>query len=446
MLKNPVEKNLIFEKKQLTEGFFSGCKKTQKVGIEFEKIGVYEKNFQAAKYEDVVRLMLQYNKGELNGIFDGKSIIGMSCDDGNITLEPGSQFELSLLPQENITDIKQKIDQYNKETAELGEKLGIIWLGYGIQPLSTYKSIKVIPKKRYELMGKYLPTVAAKPLVMMRETAGIQVGLDYSDEADAMKKFALALKLSPIVCAIFSNSPVRGGKLTKYKSYRALSWLNTDNARCGLVSEKIFQKNTDFSFEDYAEVLLDVPMIFIERPLESTGAIPVQNLTFRQYLKSGWLGFNATVEDWELHCSLYFPDVRIKTYLEIRNHDNQRQNLIPAIPALWKGLLYNNDAIVAANELLQTFTYRDFQAVRQKVPRYGLDFSVKKCKISELAKEITGISYQSLKTAGHGEESCLEPLIELLNKGLTPADIIISNWQNCSNNNLFELINYSKIA
>ena len=93
-------------------------------------------------------------------------------------------------------------------------------------------------------MSSYLPEVASKPLVMMRETAGIQVGMDFCDEQDAMRKFRLALKLSPVVSAIFSNSPVRNGKLTKYKSYRALSWLSTDNARCGLVSPKIFKKKS----------------------------------------------------------------------------------------------------------------------------------------------------------------------------------------------------------
>ena len=446
MLKNPVEKNLILEKDQLTEVFYSGCKTSKKTGIEFEKIPIYTKNSLAVQYEDIVRLMLQYNNGDWNGIFDGKSIIGMNGNNGSITLEPGAQFELSLNPVEKISEIQKQIEKYNKETAILGEKLGITWLGYGIQPLSTFKNIKVIPKKRYALMTKYLPTVAAKPLVMMRETAGIQVGIDYADEADAMRKFTLALKLSAIISAVFSNSPVRNGKLTKFKSYRALSWLSTDNARCGLVSPKIFKKNSSFSFSDYAEVLLDVPMIFIERPLECTGAIPVRNLTFRQFLKSGYLGFNPTVEDWMLHSSLYFPDVRLKSYIEIRNHDNQRNELIPAIPAFWKGLLYNNDAICAAEQIVNQLTYQDFQYIRHKAPKFGLDFSLRNTKISELAYEILKISYESLKNDGSRDEQYLEPVMEQVKKAITPADIIISNWQNIWKNKLSELIKYTKLC
>lgn len=125
-----------------------------------------------------------------------------------------------------------------KKHHQIAEQFGIYWLGYGIQPVSTYKNIHIIPKKRYEYMTKYLPTVAKKPLVMRRETSGIQASFDYKDEADAMRKFAFALKLSPIVSAAFANSPVRNGRLTKYKSNRAASWLDTDNDRAGLVSAR----------------------------------------------------------------------------------------------------------------------------------------------------------------------------------------------------------------
>lgn len=446
MLKSSVEKNLILEKSQLTKSFYSGCKTSQSVGIEFEKIPVYTKNGKAVQYEDIVRIMLQYTNGDWNGLFSGRSLIGMENSIFHLTLEPGSQLELSIDPQKNVHEIKKLLEKYNSDTAILGDKLGITWLGYGIQPLSTFKNIKVIPKKRYALMSRYLPTVGTKPLVMMRETAGIQTGIDYSSEEDAMRKFGLSLKLSPIMSAVYSNSPVRNGNLTRYKSYRALSWLSTDNARCGLVSSKLFRKNSSFSFSDYVEVLLDVPMIFIERPLESTGAIPVSNLTFREYLRSGYQGFNPTIEDWELHSSLYFPDVRLKTYLEIRNHDNQKDALIPSIPAFWKGILYNKSAMDEVETILSRYSYSDFCTMRKKAPKYGLDFSVGQRKLTELAYEIINISYQSLKTVDTGEDEYLLPLKRLVKLGMTPADVIINKWQNEWKNKLFDLIEYSKLS
>lgn len=427
----------------LTKSYYCGCKTDETTGIEFEKLPVYSLNYKSVKYEDIARFMLQFKNGGWMGAYSDGHIIGLNNDDGAITLEPGSQFELSLNPVSSLNVIKEKIDVYNQKTAQLGDKLGITWLGYGIQPLSTNKNIEIIPKKRYECMTEYLPKVASKPLVMMRETSGIQVGIDYSSHEDAMKKLSTALKLSPIVSAIFANSPIRNGKLTRYKSYRAYSWLHTDSERCGLISPKLFNKTPEFSFEDYAQILLDVPMIFIERPHSIGGAIPVKNLTFRKFIEEGYCGLTATIDDWDLHCSLYFPDVRLKSYIEIRNQDNQRSPLIPAIPAFWKGIMYNKDALDAIGELLKVFTYPDFEYLRYKTPRAGLELKIKKTSLKEIAQEIISISYNSLKNTN--EESLLEPIKELIDAGLVPADIIIKNWDGCWNKDLSKLIDYTAL-
>ena len=442
MLKQIADKKNINDISILTEIFRSGCKSSKKTGIEYEKIGIYAKNYKAVNYPDIARFLQTYKNGIWSGIYEGNNIIGLKNETGTISLEPGSQFELSLNPRDTIGEIAEKIDNYNKITAKIAQNSGIIWLGYGIQPLSTNKNIKIIPKKRYEYMTQYLPTVAKKPLVMMRETAGIQTGLDYQSEEDAMQKLSLALKLSPIVSAMFANSPVRNGKLTGYKSYRALSWLHTDSDRCGLVSSKLFERDFEFTFEDYAKILLNVPMIFIERP--ETGAIPVKNLTFARFLNEGYEGFSAQIEDWKLHLSLYFPDVRLKSYLEIRNHDNQRSDLICAVPAFWKGLLYNKNALSAAEELIKPLNYIDFEYLRRKTPKCGLNLNIRGINIAEIAKELVKISYSSLSELKNCEEKHLEPLIELVSQGLTPADIIIKNWNGCWNGDLRQLINYSK--
>ena len=444
MLKQIAERKNIIDTSVLTEIFRSGCKSSEKVGIEYEKLGVYEKNFKAVRYPDIARFLQTYKNGNWSAVYEGNNIIGLKNETGTISLEPGSQFELSLNPQDTIGQIAEKIEDYNKTTAQIAEKMGIIWLGYGIQPLSTNKNIKIIPKKRYEYMTQYLPTVAKKPLVMMRETSGIQTGIDYRSEEDAMRKMSLALKLSPIVSAMFANSPIRNGKLSGYKSYRALSWLHTDNDRCGLVSAKLFERDFEFTFEDYAKILLDVPMIFIERA--GIGAIPVKNLTFARFLKDGYEGFSAKIEDWELHLSLYFPDVRLKSYLEIRNHDNQRSGLICAVPAFWKGLMYDENAFNAAEETVKSFNYIDFEYMRRKTPKCGLNLNIRGHKIADIALELLKISHSSLKSAQNNEEKYLEPIIELAAQGLTPADVIIKNWNGCWNRGLGRLIAYSKLG
>lgn len=434
----------------LTDIFYSGIKSEEivsqkNVGIEFEKLPVKISDYRAVPYYDIARFLQEYKKDFGIPITENNAILGIDGDIGTITLEPGSQTEISLNPTSNLLHAKITLDNYNKKTAMIAKRLGFCWLGCGIQPVSTYRNINIIPKKRYEYMTKYLPTVAKKPLIMMRETTGIQASVDYLSEEDAMKKFAFALKLSPIVSAMFSNSPIRNGRLTKFKSNRAASWLDTDNDRCGLVSAKVF--SGEFSFEDYAQILLDVPMIFIEREINGIKtAIKIENVTFRQFLKNGYESFYATEKDWETHLSLYFSDVRFKNYIEIRNHDSQRTDLICAVPALWKGLIYNENAICEVDNLLKNLNYFDISYLRKIVPKHGLDIKIKGHSLSDYAREILDISYNSLKTYGLGEEKLLEPLKGLVDRGTTPADIVIEKWHNEWCQDISKLVEYNKLT
>ena len=163
MLKQIADTKNINDLDFLTEIFCSGCKTGEKTGIEFEKIGVYSDSLKAVRYPDIARFLQTFKNGNWSGVYEGNNIIGLKNETGTISLEPGSQLEISLNPLDTIAEIENKITEYNKITARIAEKMGIIWLGYGIQPLSTNKNIKIIPKKRYEYMTRYLPTVAKSP-------------------------------------------------------------------------------------------------------------------------------------------------------------------------------------------------------------------------------------------------------------------------------------------
>jgi len=412
--------NYICSKSELTEIFYSGCKTTQSLGLEYEKLPVYKSNYRAVSYNDICKIILEMENDKRTVIFEDENPMGLLTENGHISLEPGCQFELSLNPLKDIFEIRKQLDLYNQETKEIADKFGILWLGTGIQPVSTNENIKIIPKKRYAQMTKYLPTRAKYPFVMMRETAGIQVGMDYFCEEDAISKLKTAIKLSPIVCTMFSNSPLRNLQKTGKKSFRAFSWLNTDEDRCGLISEKLFTQ--DFSFDDYRDVLLSVPMIFIQR---DNRCIYVGNLNFGEFLKNGYEGHRATMDDWLTHLSLYFTDVRLKTYLEIRNHDSQSSEMITAVPAIWKAILYNKDAQNEIDMVLKKAKYQDFQELRYYAPNKGYDMKFLNYPLYDLAKEIMNISMQSLVMMKTGEEQFLEPLLNLVKKNKTPADIIL---------------------
>ena len=260
---------------------------------------------------------------------------------------------------------------------------------------------------------------------MMRETAGIQSNFDYKSEEDAIKKLSLALKMSPIISAIYSNSPIRANKNTGYKSFRANSWLNVDEDRCGYISQKLFDKTQKFTFMDYVEILLDVPMIFVQR---GKTCFPT-NQTFREFMRDGLLGIYANMEDWYNHLSLYFPDVRLKSYVEIRNHDAQNPVMTFSVPAFWKGIMYNSEAMEEIEKILSKYEYEDFIQLRKTTPVVGIDAKLGNLQIIDLIKEFFDISYASLRENKKQECRYLEPVYEYISLKRVPAEKLIDDFR-----------------
>ena len=253
--------------------------------------------------------------------------------------------------------------------------------------------------------------------VMMRETAGIQVGIDYKNEQDAMRKFNLANKISPFTTAMYANSNIRGGVDTGYKSFRALAWLNTDNERCGFATK--FKEN--MQFEDYVKTVLNVPVIYIVRNnqyININGSI-----NFKQFINNGYEGYDATIEDFKLHANLFFPEIRLRNFIEIRNHDCVDEKYMYSLLALYKGIFYNSDALIATEELLKQFSYNDIAEFRYNVPRLALKTKVKKHCVNDITKEILQIANDSLKQKKDNDIEFLETIIELNSQGLCPVDL-----------------------
>ena len=407
------------EYNQLLEEFILGCKNTQKIGMEYERIPVHKSNGEVVSYYGeygMCELLREIAKEDnWDYILDNTNIIGLKKLHDTITLEPGCQFELSIEPQDCITDLKNKIEEIDTNIKPLLDKFGIELINKGVSPKTTYRNIDLLPKQRYAIMANYLWGILSD--VMMRETAGIQVGIDYRSETDAIRKFNLANLMMPFVTAMFANSKIRGGVDTGYKSFRALAWLNTDNERCGFAT-----KFTDgMCFRDYVNRLLDTPMIFINR--ENRTVSLNGRLTFKQFMEKGYEGFEANLDDWKLHANLYFPEVRLRNFIEIRNHDCVGGDLKYSIPALYKGIMYNISAMEETENLLGKYFYKEINELRYNVAKYGIRSKLRNQKISNICNEIVKIAYHSLKTQGDDEEKYLEPIKELISKNKMPADL-----------------------
>jgi len=416
--------------------FKQGCKTEQTVGLEYERLPIVSATSKACDYSSefgICNFLRNFAREEnWDYITDDYNIIGLKQEHDTITLEPGCQLELSIKPENNIFDLKNKIDKIDAFMKPILDKFGINLLGYGVSPLSTNKNIRLIPKKRYEIMAKYLWGILSD--VMMRETAGVQCCIDFSSEEDAMEKYRIANKLSPFMTAMFANSPIRGGVDTGYKSFRALSWLNTDNDRCGFVG----RIEDNVSFDDYVDYLLETPMIFINR---GDSVISLNGkMSFSEFMQNE--DYDAEIEDFELHANLYFPEVRLRNFIEIRNHDCVGKDFQYSIPAIYKGILYNKTAMNEINDLFKDFEYKDFAEARYNVPKTAMNTKIGKYFIKDYAKEILYIAEKSLIEMNTNEEKFLEPIKELAEQGICPADILIKNWYGLWNKDIKKLIRY----
>ncbi len=322
----------IRNKEDLLEIFHESMKPSSefRIGAEAEKFGVFRESKKPIQYEDasssgIVNILHELSEkfGWVKDLEHERSpLIALKRGMGSITLEPGAQLELSGAPHENLHDVNFEMNIHLDELEQISKPLGIEWLGVGFHPFSKIEELSWVPKPRYGIMKTYLPTRGIQGLNMMLRTSTVQANFDYSSEEFAMRCLNVGLRLSPLVTAIFANSPFVEGKRWGGKSYRAKVWLDVDGSRQGLLPELMVKGK---KFSDYVEWALDAPMFLIKR---GDQIIENTNQTFREFLKVGKGGLKATQSDWQMHINSMFPEVRLKRTIEMRCADS----LMQAIP------------------------------------------------------------------------------------------------------------------
>ena len=244
---------------------------------------------------------------------------------GTISLEPGGQFELSGAPVETLHDTADETQTHLIEVLDVGEDLQIGFLGLGFSPKWRLEDVPRMPKQRYDVMTRYMPMVGSRGLDMMYRTATVQVNLDFSNEADMVKKLRVSLALQPIATALFASSPFTEGKPNGFQSMRSEVWRDTDKRRTGTLP---FAFESGMGYERYADYALDVPMYFVYR---AGKYIDVAGSSFRDFMAGKLKGFEGqypTIDDWSDHLTTLFPEVRLKRFLEMRGADGGRWNSI----------------------------------------------------------------------------------------------------------------------
>ena len=424
----------------LKDYFIQGFKKLDdlQVGVEWEKIGVYRKTLKAIRYagskgvEAIFKKLIARNGWE--PIRQGAYIIALKKGRSSITLEPGGQIELSGQKSKFLDKNANELRRHLEEIKKVSGPMGIAWLGIGLQPVSTHQEIAWVPKKRYRIMRETLKNKGSLTYAMMKETASIQISLDYTDERDAIEKLRLGLALSPLLTAIYANSPIAQGGLSGFYSRRAYIWRHTAPERTGIIPQAF---KPGFNFEGYIEYALSVPLLFLIR---GEKWIRVPRLTFGQFLKRGFGSWKPEASDWDMHLTTLFTETRLKKYVEIRSMDCQKTTLGMSAPALLKGIFYDGASRKNAWGLLSDLSIKERLKLSEEVPVKGLKTRFKNKTLLEPARELvrlaeTGLARLTKRRLALSDESkYLEPLKRILfERKITPAEILIECFSRAGN-------------
>jgi len=427
----------ITDRRQLVEYHASGSKPPAawRVGTEHEKFVFRHSDRRRAPYEGpdgigaLLNGMLRFG---WEPVYEGNNIIALENDARcSITLEPGGQFELSGAPLETIHQTCDEVHEHLRQVREVCDELGLGMLGLGFDPTSRREDVGWMPKGRYRIMRDYMPKKGGHGLDMMLRTCTVQANLDYQSEADMVKKFRVSLALQPVAGALFANSPFTEGKPNGFQSYRSFVWTDLDPDRTGTLP---FVFDQGFGFERYVDYLLDVPMYFVYR---DGRYIDASGQSFHDFL-AGRLpalpGEVPTMTDWVDHSTTAFPEVRLKTFLEMRGADGGPWRRLCALPAFWVGLLYDQVALDAAYELIADWTTAEREAMRAEVPRLGLDARIRSRTLRDVALEVLDFAREGLhrrarrSQGGEDETHFLDTLFSIAGSGRTPAAEMLEDF------------------
>jgi glutamate--cysteine ligase len=429
---------------QLIEELASGCKPKAawRIGTEHEKFPFLTDTLEPVPYHGSrsIKALLEGLRDRFGwtGVYEGDNIIALSDPNGlgNVSLEPGGQFELSGAPLASVHETCEEVHEHLSQVREVGDRLGIGFLGLGASPLWSRAETPVMPKGRYGIMAPYMDRVGRYGRDMMFRTCTVQVNLDFSSELDMVQKLRVSLALQPVATALFANSPFLDGKPNGYLSFRSEVWRDTDNARAGMLP---FVFEHGMSFERYVDYALDVPMYFIMRDGKY---INTAGESFRSFLQ-GRLpqlpGEKPVIKDWADHLTTIFPEVRLKKYLEMRGADSGPWRRLCALPALWVGLLYHQPSLDAAWDLVKSWTAEERQALRDDVPRQALNARIGSRTVREISAEVLRLSRAGLDARGLSgckgrmESAFLDTLDETVATGKTAGENLLAlyhgSWQ-----------------
>ncbi len=343
-------------------------------------------------------------------------------DGAQITFEPGAQIEYSSAPHPDligvITTMNDFICQLNQVLAESN-----IWLFHGgLNPWYNIEDVGLqMRKERYQNMNNFFAARGPFGQKMMRLSTSLQVNLDVGTAEVAPRRWLAANLMAPIMTAAFANSPFVEGKVAGAKSFRSIIWQNLDPTRTG------FQRGLEAAdyrpcpVEQYLDFAVDAYCMFL--PDESGNMVFDGHFrTFRHWMECGFRGYYPTMDDWMMHLSTLFPEVRPRGFYEIRYLDALCASywMIPGI--VLTHILYDETAREQVIEWLSPYRTTLTGMLREAATR-GLDDD----ELAGLTKRVFELA---LTTASGREDERLVRILDQFMREFTlqqrcPADELL---------------------
>ncbi|MEC7983971.1 MAG: glutamate-cysteine ligase family protein [Myxococcota bacterium] len=404
---------------------YGASKEHWRIGGEYERM-ILRPDGGSVGYEEAFGIrwfLLQFAKRHgWKPKLEGQNVIALYKDGASITLEPGGQFELSGAPHYSLLDLETEFETNRRHLNQLCKESGLVTATCGLTPYSRIESIRWMPKGRYGIMREYLPKKGELAHYMMKGTCSVQCNYDFSSEQDCAQKVLLCAGIAPVTTAMFANSPLYMGRPTSYMSFRGHIWTHTDPDRTGFPPGL----REDFSYERWVDYLLDVPMMFIYRD----HWIHAQGTSFRTFMEKGIDGHFPTEEDWNLHMTSVFPEVRIKRTIEVRGADCVSHELALAFCALFSGLLYSEKALSQALAVQEEFCQYGTREERFQIAcKGGLEGQVGNRSLADWAEKILDIAQAGLEEWQPEGAHLLKPLVKQVASGESPAATLLRVWK-----------------
>ncbi len=389
-----------------------------KIGAEFEHFVIDKETMRTVSFtgedgvESLMRTLVERNDWTPHP--EGDSLLTITKNDMTITTEPGAQLEFSMQPKVKIAEMDEVYHRFIDEVVPILEERGQEAISVGYHPKTKIEEITLLPKERYHNMFNYFKTRGSRSHNMMKGTCALQIAIDFSHEEDYRKKFYVANMLSNVFYSIYENAYYFEGEPCDMHNIRAYIWEKTDNDRSGLVAGSL---DANFSYRKYAKYLLDRPAIYayVDGELTYTADTPIKELLDPDTIKR---------EELEHLFTMFFPDVRTKTFVEIRMFDAIPYPLNFSAIALLKGLFYDEENLEALYKRCQSLDIDRVMETRQELYEKGLQAHQCDNTMLETGRELVRMARKGLPEE---EQKYLDVLEEMLDEGTNLYEITREN-------------------